>query len=222
MFCSTGREAKKGRGERERASLFGRRKEHRGQERQTRLPCSPRAPSRNYRHHGTQNTRIFVELMVKCPQWARRGPGCPGLADGRAWGRSPCLVLPVRYAGGVSNGAHVSRGVGVSLTLDITSTKTRPPFLHLHRHESAPTLPGTHGLHPPPTAVSRMVLRSSARAFALLPLPDGARRAPYAMPRCGTRVLVESDDLVSIQVHRCLCTSSTTITLARLFRSGPS
>ncbi|KAF1835940.1 hypothetical protein BDW02DRAFT_264610 [Decorospora gaudefroyi] len=51
--------------------------------------------------------------------------------------------------------------------------------------------------------------------------PDGAGRAPYAMPRCDTGLLVESDDLVPDQGQRCLCASVTTITLAGCC-SGPS
>lgn len=125
---------------------------------------------------------------------------------------------------GASNGADVSRGVGVSLTLDIMSPKhgqlSCTCTAMSRRRSCRDPMPCTTA-YLSHTAVSRMVLRSSAHAFALLPLPDGARRAPYAMPRCDTRVLVESDDLVPIQVHRCLCTSSTAITLAHFFAQGP-
>lgn len=73
---------------------------------------------------------------------------------------------------GQTSTEHVSRRVGVSLTVSIVSTKHHQA-LHRHdRHESLPQRPGPHALT---THASRMLLRSSALALAFAAAPRWRR-----------------------------------------------
>jgi hypothetical protein len=131
-----------------------------------------------------------------------------GLAAGRqAWMQTQpvqthrgrrCLSIPLRGLPARCKTKHAMAArawVGVSLTVSMLSTKhALCTAMSRRRNGQGPQRSTTtHDLRRTRTrercpAVSRVLLRRSA-GCCFVPLPDGAARAPYAMPRCDTGYL---------------------------------